>query len=438
MAVVKADSVVRLLGRLRPTGRPDRGPRSQPREPAARPRPLLSPGAGRPAAASRGPDQPRGDAGDDRPPFAQVGPAHTGVIGQVAQGHRGGPVNPASWLAAAGPGRVPGRHLHQRPPSPRERPRLGSGLLRPWPRPGEASMTKWALVPLIPNDLTPAIRGRPTGGARSALLPPGRTRGYGRWAPEVQVGRDLAWLNHQHRLDQPGDARGRLEVAEVRLDRTEHAAEAAGRPVASTRPGRATSIGSPRRRAGAVGLDVLDLPRLRRRPAQRPPDHGLLGRAVGRGQAVAPAVLVDGRAADDRENAVAGGHAWRAASAPRCRSPRRGRSRPAAASKVLQRPSADSIRAWTARWSISGEQDQVDAAGQGQVALARPQALAGQVHRDQRRRARRVQGHARSPQPEQVRQPPTGEIEGVPGAPCTASIMSRLALSRNFAHSQQR
>ena len=49
------------------------------------------------------------------------------------------------------------------------------------------------------------------------------------------------------------------------------------------------------RRAGAVGLDVVDVGRRDAGVGQRRADHRLLRRAVGRGQAAAAPVLVDGR-----------------------------------------------------------------------------------------------------------------------------------------------
>ena len=77
----------------------------------------------------------------------------------------------------------------------------------------------------------------------------------------------------------------------------------------------------------------------------------------------------------------------------------------AAASNALQRPSAASIRALRERDVELGRQDQVDAAGQGQVALAGPQALAGQVDRHQRRRAGRVDRDGRSLEAKDIGRP---------------------------------
>ena len=56
----------------------------------------------------------------------------------------------------------------------------------------------------------------------------------------------LAVLERQHGLDQPGDAGGGVEVADVGLDRAEGAEPAAGRSAARKAwVSAATSIGSP-------------------------------------------------------------------------------------------------------------------------------------------------------------------------------------------------
>ena len=61
---------------------------------------------------------------------------------------------------------------------------------------------------------------------------------------------------------------------------------------------------------------------------------------------------------------------------------------------------------------ISGDEHQVHAAGQRQVALAGAQALHGEVDGDERRRARRVERDARALQPEQVGEPARGDAVG--------------------------
>ena len=105
-------------------------------------------------------------------------------------------------------------------------------------------------MPLKPNELTPAIRRRwPAGqgvrrvGMLSGNRVPGDVR-IGR--RQVQVRRNLAVLQREHGLDQPGDARRRFQVADVRLHRAEHAAAVRARGRRRARAESAcTSIGSP-------------------------------------------------------------------------------------------------------------------------------------------------------------------------------------------------
>ena len=60
-------------------------------------------------------------------------------------------------------------------------------------------------------------------------------------------------------------------------------------------------------RAGAVGFHVIEVVRRELGVGQRAAEDRLLGAGVGGGQAVAAAVLVDGRAAQQAEDPVAGG-----------------------------------------------------------------------------------------------------------------------------------
>ena len=63
-----------------------------------------------------------------------------------------------------------------------------------------------------------------------------------------------------------------------------------------------------------------------------------------------------------------------------------------------------------------GREQEVDAARERRPRLARAEALAGQVHGDQRGRAGSVDGHARPVQVEQVGEPVGGDAEGGAGA----------------------
>ena len=91
---------------------------------------------------------------------------------------------------------------------------------------GASSSTTCAFVPLIPNELTPAIRGLPLRGhaTASAATFTGSSShamcGFG--ALEVQVLRNPTVLERQHRLDDSRHARRRLRVPEVGLHRPDH------------------------------------------------------------------------------------------------------------------------------------------------------------------------------------------------------------------------
>ena len=100
---------------------------------------------------------------------------------------------------------------------------------------GASSSTTWTLVPPRPKELTPARRGAPSAGPG-----PGRRRRTGRsksicgfGASKWRLGGMVAVLQRQRRLDQPGDAGRRLEVADVGL----HRADGAERRCAACRRG---------------------------------------------------------------------------------------------------------------------------------------------------------------------------------------------------------
>ena len=166
-----------------------------------------------------------------------------------------------------------------------------------------------ALVPLKPNELTPARRRRRSAPTACRRRHDDRHRVSSRCADSGAANAGAAEspaLQRQHGLDQSGDAGGGLEMPDVRLDASRSSAAAsASRPAPSTAASAFTSIGSPKRSAGAVRLDVADICAAGSAPAQRCADHGLLGRAIRRGQAVAATVLIDRAAADQRQNPIA-------------------------------------------------------------------------------------------------------------------------------------
>ena len=105
-------------------------------------------------------------------------------------------------------------------------------------------------------------------------------------------------------LDDAGDAGGGLGVADVGLDRAEP--QRLGVAVLAVGGEQRLRLdGVAEGGAGAVGLDGVDVGGGQAGVGEGLADDALLGGAVGRGQAVAGAVLVDGGAADHGEDGVA-------------------------------------------------------------------------------------------------------------------------------------
>ena len=113
------------------------------------------------------------------------------------------------------------------------------------------------------SELTPATRGPhpPATTVRRARPRQARAgqREVGIERGEVHLAGDLAVLQHEHGLDQPGDAGGGLEMPEIGLGRAQIAGRsrrARGAPTVAASA--STSIGSPSGVAGAVRLHVTD------------------------------------------------------------------------------------------------------------------------------------------------------------------------------------
>ena len=168
----------------------------------------------------------------------------------------------------------------------------------------------WALVPLIPNEETPARRGRP------GLRPrPGLGEQLDRAGGPVDVrgglvdvqGRAAAtpWRMARTILMTPATPAAAWVWPMLDLTEPSHSGRSA---VAVLAVGGEQRLGLDRVAeggAGAVRLDGVDVGRGQPGVGQRLADDPLLGGAVGGGQAVAGAVLVDRGAADHREHRVA-------------------------------------------------------------------------------------------------------------------------------------
>ncbi|GGQ77588.1 hypothetical protein GCM10010195_36690 [Kitasatospora griseola] len=207
-------------------------------------------------------------------------------------------------------------------------------------------------------------------------------------------------------LEQTDDARGAFQVADVGLGGADPQGAVGvaglGRVAVGRREGGGLD-GVADGGAGAVQLHVLHVRGTHAGPGQGFADDLFLGLPAGHGQALRGAVVVDRAAPDDAVDTVPVGHGpvqrlqdqeGAALTADEAVGP--GVEREAA---VVRGQAAELLHPFLA----GGGQVEVHAAGQGERRLAAAQALDRQMHRDQRRRLGRVDRHARSAHPEEVR-----------------------------------
>ena len=241
---------------------------------------------------------------------------------------------------------------HQELPRPRRR-RPASAGASSTPL-GASSSTTWALVPPMPNELTPARRGRP------ARRRPGAQRGVDEEGAAREV--DLR-IGRRGSAGWAGAAGGRSASAVLMRPATPAAAsrwpmlvltraEGAGAWRRSRRRGehlrqRGDLDGIAERRAGAVGLDVAD--RCRASTPAAPWAMAITAAwpsTLGRGVAdLGGAVVVDGGAADDgvdRGRRRRGRRASRLSTTRPTPLPNDG-ARGASASKARQWPSGETM-----------------------------------------------------------------------------------------------
>ncbi|ONK15519.1 hypothetical protein STBA_63400 [Streptomyces sp. MP131-18] len=219
---------------------------------------------------------------------------------------------------------------------------------------------------------------------------------------EVQGAWQFAVPHRLDHLDDARDARGGLGVADVGLHRAQPQ-----RPFGVTVPavGRQQGLrldGVAQPGPGAVRLDGVDVGGGEARPGQGRGDAALLGRPVGRGQAVARAVLVDGGAADDGEHFVP--------VAPRVRKTFEQQDSGALAPAGAVGRGGERLAPAVGREAALpaeldeqvGRRHEGDRAGERQIALAAAQRLRGQVQGDQRGGAGGVDGDGRALEAERV------------------------------------
>jgi hypothetical protein len=121
----------------------------------------------------------------------------------------------------------------------------------------------------------------------------------------MQVRRNHPVAQRQDHLDQPRNAGSRFQVTDIGFHRANQA-RLAFRTVLHYRRQRTYFDWVAQDGTGTVRLDIAEL--LRRNPSvgKRRANHCLLGMAVGRRQSIAVAILVDGRASNERQDMIAG------------------------------------------------------------------------------------------------------------------------------------
>jgi hypothetical protein len=232
---------------------------------------------------------------------------------------------------------------------------------------------------------------------------------------EVERARDALVTEREDDLEQPADPRRRLGVTDVRLERPDEERAVGGSADAHHGAERLDLDRVAERGPRAVRLDVVHVGWGDAGVGERAADDRLLREAVRDGEPRAATVLVHRAAADDGEHAVAVAH--------RVRQALEGDDGAALGADEAVGAGVEGLAAPVGRHHPplreEGEgrvgEDDVDAAGEGEVALARAQRLAGEMDRGERRGAGGVDRHARALEPEDERQAPRRRVEGAAG-----------------------
>ncbi len=185
-------------------------------------------------------------------------------------------------------------------------------------------------------------------------------------------------------------------------------------------------------------LDVVEIGRICLRGIERGPQKHLLSRGVRRGEAGAAAVVIGGAAPDDGPDAVTVRH--------RVAVPLEHDHAAALTSHDAVGFGVEGTAHTGRRQSIDlaheytefGCEHEVDAAGQGRVAFAAAQGLAGQMNRHQRRGAGRVEHDARAVQAEGVGDAAGAEAELLAARVVGADLPGpgRLGVQQGIVHAQ--
>ena len=230
---------------------------------------------------------------------------------------------------------------------------------------------------------------------------------------DVQARRQYPALHREGGLDQPGDAGGGVEMADIGFDRAERA-EAAILGRQAKGGGEAGDLDRiAHRRAGAVALDIADRARVDVGGRMRHGDRRGLAVDARRGEAdLACAVIVDADAANDGVDLVAiCNRIFQPLQHDESGAAAEDRAAGAGVEGTAMAVRGDDA-ALLGEIAAALRKGDRDAAGQGHVAAMAEQALHGLRHCQQRGRARRLDGDAGAGQAELVADPRRGEIRG--------------------------
>ncbi|CAM5236947.1 hypothetical protein SALBM311S_04722 [Streptomyces alboniger] len=268
---------------------------------------------------------------------------------------------------------------------------------------------------------------RPLTGLGQQFDSPGRPVDFRRRLVHVQGPRQHTLPHRHHHLDDTGDTGRGLRVPDVRLQRPQPQRTPLSPLLPIRRDERLRLDRVTQRRTSPVRLHHVHITRRQPRVRQSGPDHPALRRPVGSRQPIARPVLIDGRTPHHRQH-------------PMPVPPRIGQPLQKQQPDTLTPPGA--VRRRGERLAppvhrqpplttelherLRGGHDR-DAAGQGQVALALPQRLRGQMQGDQGRRARRVHRHGRAVQAQDVREAAGHDAGGVAGEQVSLDALGCLA-----------
>ena len=232
---------------------------------------------------------------------------------------------------------------------------------------------------------------------------------------DVERGGHFAVANAMHRLHEPGEPRGGLEVAEVALHGADQQGGACGPapPEGLAERGRLHRIAD--RGSGAMRLDVVDIGRADAGALVSLEQQAGLRGAARHGDPRLASVGVDRRARDHGEHGIAVGE--------RLVEILEQHDRPALRAHVAVAPGAEGgTVAAPRKHGGLGKGDEAErvhvqahAAGQGEPAFAGGDRLAGLVEGDERRGAGGVDRHARPVEVEDVGDPVGRDARGVAG-----------------------